>query len=612
MMRTLRLAAPWFAAVWLVLLGAPALASQATLVTPGPPLPMTTLASFLNGALQSVGSCNAGTTAPSNGTGNAAFAGECWINTSGNPWVFSYTPDGTNWVRFGALNTSSLTWLPYVSSGAGSFGLSFTNTETLTANRVLTIRLNDGSRNLTLGGDFATSAAFTLAGAFPATVTVTAATNATLPAGTHTLAGLDVSQTWSGTNNFTGPFQIGGTTETFPASGSLAGTSDSQALTNKTVNGLTITPASATLTIAGGKTLTDTSGAGANLLLGATGGGFTAYAGGSCSNQVVTAIAAAGGLTCATLTNSFLASGTFANITGTGTLTSGATGAGFTLNLAASTISGTLGLANGGTGQATAVAARQGSGLNVYGDEGTGHGDVSTTLGNSERMAYTTAALTAARTWTLPAANVTGRPYTLKVTDMANGVTATNTLTILRAGSDVVNGSGTSVAITAAGGGYECSSDGSSKWSCLAMGAASGGGVSSVTCGAGLSGGTITTSGTCTVDSTAWTAFTPSLSCGTAAFTTTSARTKALGKTVHMELDFTISTLGTCNNAITVTLPATAQSGAALVGREVVSVGTGMVCSIQASATTSNCTKMDASGFAAGLHYVVSGVYESQ
>jgi hypothetical protein len=87
-----------------------ALASQATLVTPPAPLSMTGLASFLNAALLSIGSCNSGNAAPANGTGNVAFAGECWINTTANPWVFSYTPDGTHWVQFGALNTSTLVW----------------------------------------------------------------------------------------------------------------------------------------------------------------------------------------------------------------------------------------------------------------------------------------------------------------------------------------------------------------------------------------------------------------------------------------------------------------------------------------------------------------------
>lgn len=47
-----------------------------------------------------------------------------------------------------------------------------------------------------------------------------------------TLAG---NNTWTGSNNFTSTFKIGGTTETFPASGNLVGTTDTQALTNKSI-----------------------------------------------------------------------------------------------------------------------------------------------------------------------------------------------------------------------------------------------------------------------------------------------------------------------------------------------------------------------------------------
>jgi hypothetical protein len=44
------------------------------------------------------------------------------------------------------------------------------------------------------------------------------------------------NNTWTGTNNFTGPFQISSIAQTFPASGSLVGTSDVQVLTNKSIN----------------------------------------------------------------------------------------------------------------------------------------------------------------------------------------------------------------------------------------------------------------------------------------------------------------------------------------------------------------------------------------
>lgn len=43
------------------------------------------------------------------------------------------------------------------------------------------------------------------------------------------------NNTWTGTNNFTGTFQIGGVTQTFPPSGAIVGTSDPQNLTNKSI-----------------------------------------------------------------------------------------------------------------------------------------------------------------------------------------------------------------------------------------------------------------------------------------------------------------------------------------------------------------------------------------
>ena len=48
---------------------------------------------------------------------------------------------------------------------------------------------------------------------------------------------LNGNNTYSGTSNFTGAFQISGTAQTFPASGLLVGTTDAQTLTNKSIAG---------------------------------------------------------------------------------------------------------------------------------------------------------------------------------------------------------------------------------------------------------------------------------------------------------------------------------------------------------------------------------------
>ena len=109
-----------------------------------------------------------------------------------------------------------------------------------------------------------------------------------------------------------------------------------------TLNGVTVASTSGTLDIANGKTLTDTSGIGGNLLLGATGGGFAAYGGASCTNQFLTAILSSGSPACANVTNTFLTAGTFSNITGVGTLTAGAVGAGFTIQAGNATWTGTI------------------------------------------------------------------------------------------------------------------------------------------------------------------------------------------------------------------------------------------------------------------------------
>lgn len=80
------------------------------------------------------------------------------------------------------------------SSGGGAFDLQINNTETLSANRALTITLNNAARTLNLGGNLTTAAALTTSGANALTLTTTGPTNVTLPT-TGTLATLTGSET---------------------------------------------------------------------------------------------------------------------------------------------------------------------------------------------------------------------------------------------------------------------------------------------------------------------------------------------------------------------------------------------------------------------------------
>lgn len=91
--------------------------------------------------------------------------------------------------------------------------------------------VNNGASTITLGGNLTTS------GAFATTLTSTATTNSTLPAGTHTLAGLDVAQTWTAKQTFqlaTTPMQIG-----FDASNFMTITPDSVGNTTFALTGTT-------------------------------------------------------------------------------------------------------------------------------------------------------------------------------------------------------------------------------------------------------------------------------------------------------------------------------------------------------------------------------------
>ena len=138
----------------------------------------------------------------------------CWNNTAGTLLkdcgpIANITPGGSSgMVQYNNAGTFG----GFTVSGDGTLN---TGTGALTISSI-------GGDAVNLGGTLTTAAAFTQAGAFATTLTSTGATNVTLP-----------------------------------TTGTLATIAGSEALTNKTVNGLTVTATSGgTLTIANGKTLT--------------------------------------------------------------------------------------------------------------------------------------------------------------------------------------------------------------------------------------------------------------------------------------------------------------------------------------------------------------------
>jgi hypothetical protein len=81
----------------------------------------------------------------------------------------------------------------------------------------------------------------------------------------------------------------------------------------------------------------------------------------------------------------------------------------------------------------------------------------------------TSVAFTLPRTWTLPAANAIPAGTRLVIIDEIRTVTATNTLTVARAGSDTIEGGTASIVLASGGASVGLISDGVSKWSIIAQ-----------------------------------------------------------------------------------------------------------------------------------------------
>lgn len=127
------------------------------------------------------------------GSGNVVFS------TSGaltSPTISSATITGGT--------HTAITGFGIRSTGAG-FDLKLASTEVFTADRTLTVTLNNVNRSISLAGDINTAGSFTTSGAFALTLTQTALTNVTLPTtGTlATLAGSEIltNKTFNASNN---------------------------------------------------------------------------------------------------------------------------------------------------------------------------------------------------------------------------------------------------------------------------------------------------------------------------------------------------------------------------------------------------------------------------
>lgn len=461
-------------------LGTGAFASeQSSYVTPtsGPMSMSTFTASHLNPALRAIAACHNGSSAPANGPSSAPLTYQCWMDTSGSPSLYKIY-DGAQWITLGAINTSSHLWIPYLTGGTSGGVPYFSAANVMSSSAAL------AQYGPVIGGG---------AGAAPSTIT--AGTDDQILFGRSGNSPLFRSVTGDVTFA-TGVSAIGSnkvTNAMLRPSGALAVVGRSANSTGNIAD-IQATAASDAVLRESGNAL-----------------GFGTIATGGIANNAVTDAKLRPGTALSLIGRSANSSGNVADIAasagsdcifresastlGCGTLaTAGLANNAVTNAKMASMGANTVKANATGSGanptDVTPATARSSSLLNI--DQATSTGDSNYTILATDRAVYHTA-LSAARTDTLPSANAVNVGQTLRIIDPRGVATASNTVTLQRAGSDTINGSTTFIALQAANGMAECISDGSSRWACSQIGSSGGGGVTSIVC----NGVTITTSGTC-------------------------------------------------------------------------------------------------------------------
>lgn len=275
--------------------------------------------------------------------------------------------------------------------------------------------------------------------------------------GGHLALGGALTSTGSGTFGLGGA----GVTLTFQGTDTYIGRATTDTLTNKTLTSPTIAAGVLSGTFSGAPTFSgNLTFSGVPILSGLSAGTIASgkNLGLDASNNLVTAtVSGSGGLT-----------------VGTSPITGGTTGKLFYDN------AGVLGEATVGSGLSltsgtlTATGASVTFGADFVNSSGTinlaqrtTHGDSAYNILSSDRYVVTSAALTATRTWTLPAASTLPAGTMYVIQDEAGGVTGTNNLAVAPNGTDTINGANNATLSTigVAFGGIALKTDGSAKWS---------------------------------------------------------------------------------------------------------------------------------------------------
>ena len=137
------------------------------------------------------------------------------------------------------------------------------------------------------------------------------------------------------------------------------------------------------------------------------------------------------------------------------------------------TLAGTLNIANGGTGQTTALLARGPNGLNI--DERSTFSNTNYTCLSTDRYVAQTGTLTASVTITLPAASSVNAGQSLEISDESGSVSGTNYFNITPNGTDTLNGGNASKSFRTPYQRISLISNGSNGWYYDVVGLAEGG-----------------------------------------------------------------------------------------------------------------------------------------
>lgn len=104
--------------------------------------------------------------------------------------------------------------------------------------------------------------------------------------------------------------------------------------------------------------------------------------------------------------------------------------------------------------------------------------------------------------------------------------------------------------------------------------------------------------------------FTPTPTCGTATFTVNSAQFKIQGKKTWVELDATITAIGTCTSPVTFTLPNTPPSRNIVLPAYNSTLGVANTCT--GFNATMSCTQVGGAAYLVNGRIILSGDYENQ